>query len=462
MPRIIVKCRYYRSEKTRKSIGGLLQYIATREGVAKLNDAQKNKSATEKQKECIDQFVNAYRSVVNMPEYSAFEKSNTRGNASELIAAVIEMHPELLSGKTYLDYIATRPRVERISGSHGLFSDEGSALDLADEVRKMEAYSGNVYSVIISIKREDAERLSYNNAEKWRDMIRANKDVISKAHGIPLDKLCWYGAFHNEKHHPHVHLMIYSKDDIERGYLNNKGIELMRKTFGKEIFRADLQEIYDRQTHYRNLLTSEAIEEFDSLADSIKFGLCYNPMVVKKVAELAGRLQSVKGKKVYGYLPPEVKRQVDDIVDELEKDENVKRLYDLWYLARCEVENTYTDHYSPQLPLSEENVFKPIRNAVIKRAFELGKELNETNTENEKTDKDNSTNNTMPYNKPTNTAASSIANAKVITAVSRLGKDISNIFRQEFDGYTNDPALRVDSKLRREIEAKKKGQNISM
>lgn len=254
MPRIIVKCRYYQSEKTRKSIGGLLRYIATREGVDKLSDAQKNKSATEKQKECIDQFVNAYKSIVNMPEYSAFEKSNTRGDASELIAAVIEMHPELLSGKTYLDYIATRPRVERISGSHGLFSDEGSALNLADEVRKMEAYSGNVYSVIISIKREDAERLSYNNAEKWRDMIRANKDVIAKAHGIPLDKLCWYGAFHNEKHHPHVHLMLYSKDDIDHGYLNNKGIELMRKTFGKAIFRADLQEIYDRQTHYRNLL----------------------------------------------------------------------------------------------------------------------------------------------------------------------------------------------------------------
>ena len=62
MPRIIVKCRYYQSEKTRKSIGGLLQYIATREGVAKLSDGQSNKPATEKQKECIDQFVNAYRS----------------------------------------------------------------------------------------------------------------------------------------------------------------------------------------------------------------------------------------------------------------------------------------------------------------------------------------------------------------------------------------------------------------
>ena len=155
-------------------------------------------------------------------------------------------------------------------------------------------------------------------------------------------------------------------------------------------------------------------------------------------------------------------RKVDDIVDELEKDERVKRLYDVWYLAKCEVENTYTDHFSPQLPLSEENVFKPIRNAVIKRAFELGKELNETNTENEKTDKGSSTNNTIPYNKPTKTVASSIARAKVITAVSRLGKDISNIFRQEFDGYANDPAWGVDSKLRREIEAKKKGQNISM
>lgn len=448
MPRIIVKCRYYKTENTRKNLGGLLEYIAKREGVQKCDDNWKNVSVTAAQREVIDRLLKTVRHMKQTNEYAEFEQYPTRGNASELIASVIEAHPELLDEKTYLDYIATRPRAEKIGGTHGLFSDDGMVLDLSDEVRKLQAYSGNVYSVIVSVKREDAERLGYNRAEEWRDMIRAQKEVLAKAHNIPLDKLRWYGAFHNEAHHPHVHLMLYSEDETEQGYLSNKGIEQMRRTFGTEIFRADIHELYDRQTSHRNLLTSEAIDRFNALADRLQYDLAYNPEVAKKLKTLAVRLQSVKGKKVYGYLPQDVKRMVDELVDELEKDENVKRMYDLWYQAKCAVENTYTDHFSPQLPLSQENVFKPIRNAVVKRANELGKELVQNeNASSEKT---------------TTTVSAPANDSRIVGTVIRLGKDISDTFRQRFDEYVHDPVMQVDSKLRREIQAKKRGQRFTM
>lgn len=454
----------------------MLEYVATREGVQKCEDGWRSSPVTAKQQKLIDTLIRSIPSVKKYFEYEEYQNSQTRGNASELIAAVIESHPELLGEKTYLDYIATRPRAERIGGTHGLFSDEGKVLNLSDEVRKMEQFDGNIYSVIISIKRQDAERLGFNNAEKWRDMIRAQKDTLAKAHGIPVDKLCWYGAFHNEAHHPHVHLMLYSTDDIDHGYLTNKGIEAMRRTFGKEIFRSDLQEIYDKQTSHRNRLTSEAIDEFDALAESVKLGLCNNPTVVKKLTDLAEKLQTVKGKKVYGYLPSDAKRMVDELVDELEKDETVKRLYDLWYEAKCAVENTYTDHFSPQLPLSQENVFKPIRNAVVKRALELGKALAEDapssedeQHESDESEGDSKSKSSSPRpsdsssgSSPKPSTPSGRSGAKIVTAVTRLGKDISNTFRQQFYDYANDPVIAVDSRLRREIEAKKKGQNISM
>lgn len=452
MPKIIVKCRYYKTENTRRNLGGLLEYIAKREGVRKCDDGWKNAPPTAAQRGVIEKLLKNAQSVKQTDEYTEYEKYPTRGNASELIASALEAHPSFLDDKTYLDYIATRPRAERIGGTHGLFSDDGTVLDLADEVRKLRAYNGNVYSAIISVKREDAERLGYNRAEEWRDMIRAQKEVLAKSHNIPLDKLRWYGAFHNEAHHPHVHLMLYSEDKTEQGYLSNKGIELMRKTFGSEIFRADIRELYDKQTVQRNLLIEEAREEFDALADGLKFDLVYNSDIVRKLKDLALRMQNVKGKKVYGYLPKDVKRMVDELVDELEKDETVKRMYDLWYEAKCAVENTYTDHFSPQLPLSQENVFKPIRNAVVKRANELGKILMRV----ENTSSDEKTKQSSPA------AEQAQDDGMVATAVIRLGKDISDTFRQRYDECAHDPAMKVDRKLLREIQAKKRGQRLTM
>lgn len=96
--------------------------------------------------------------------------------------------------------LATRPRVERIEGTHGLFSDHDVALDLYEESDRLREFDGNVFTVIVSLKREDAERLGYNNAERWRELARSKIDLVAKEHDIPLGSLKWYDAFHNESH----------------------------------------------------------------------------------------------------------------------------------------------------------------------------------------------------------------------------------------------------------------------
>ena len=486
MPRVIVKCKYYSSDKSARDIGGMLKYIATREGVEKLGDGWLNEPVSKAQEDLIMRFTEMHKGCRRLQEYGDYNTKRTKGAASEFISAVIENFPELLSDKTYLDYIATRPRVERIEGTHGLFSDHDVALDLYEESDRLREFNGNVFTVIVSLKREDAERLGYNNAERWRELARSKIDLVAKEHGIPLGSLKWYGAFHNESHHPHMHLMLYSTNQEKRGYIDKKGIDNLRHLFGTEIFKYELADIYDEQTKQRDLLNADARDEITALADKINNGLADNGEFVMKFVALAKRMQSVSGKKVYGYLPKSVKAMVNELVDLLEKDEDINRIYELWYQAKCAVYATYTDNPPLKKPMSQEEAFKPIRNAMIKEADELGKMLlsleneqdNQTVGTPEDTDDDKSskggglshtTNNTGSNTQTANTAQpkshsnyTAARNGYIATSITRFGNSLSRIFRDRFDEQAKHAPMGVDSRLKREIEAKKKGQNISM
>lgn len=476
MPRVIVKCRYYNSERSVYSAGGYLEYIGTREGVEKLGDAWKTAKATKNQVDFINAIVQKKSAITRTDEYKNFLASQTRGNASELISSIIENNPELLSDKTYLDYMATRPRVEKIEGTHGLFSDSDKVINLSEASKRVTEHKDNVYTVIVSLKRNDAEQLEYNTAERWRDLVRAHIDEIAEQHQIPLRDLEWYGAFHNESNHPHIHLLLYSRNEQEKGYITKTGIDNLRRMFGTAIFADEIHQLYDEQTERRNKLNSESIDEFNELCMLVEQGLCTNPKIVKMVTELSDRLKTIKGKKQYGYLPKSVKAMVDGIVDELEEDERIKRLYDLWYECKCLIYQTYTDVPPKRLPLSQENAFKPIRNAVIKRASELAFGLaydepipqenphtSDTSTTTSGTQAGGNTTSSTSTNTASSTQPTSNQyKPQILTNVTRLGKDIADTFRDRYQEMVDNPVITVDSKLKREIEAKKKGQRLSM
>ena len=354
---------------------------------------------------------------------------------------------------------------------------------MEEEAEKVREHEGNIFTVIVSLKHPDAERLGYNYAERWRTLVQNRIDDIAKEYKIPPGSLKWFGAFHNESHHPHIHLLLYSTDKFEKGFINKKGIDNLRRLFGTEIFRDDLNNVYDEQTEYRNLLNADARDAVSVLADKIKNGLADNNEFVIKFVELAKRMQSVKGKRVYGYLPKSVKAMVKKVVDLLEKDTDIQHIYELWYQAKCAVYATYTDNPPPKKPLSGEEAFKPIRNAVIKEADELGKlllifdndeeTLNHDTTEKNFTENDNNstlpapntnsgTQNTNTSNPKNATDQASVKNGYMLASITRFASSLSRIFRERFDEQASNAPTNVDSRLWREIEAKKKGQNISM
>lgn len=369
MAKLITKFKYLKPS-ARQSVGGYAKYIATREGVEKVDDTFKTDPSTEKQKKLIERILRDFPDSNSMLEYEDYLKEPTLGNASEFITRALEDNAnEALNAKTYADYIATRPRAERF-GSHGLFTDDGIRVKLEDVSRELNEYEGNVWTVIISLCREDAERLGFNSGERWRDMLRTQTETIAKNFKIPVEDLKWYAAFHNESHHPHVHLMVYSSEQA-KPYLTQKGIMNLRSAFAKDVFADDLLSIYEKQTEHRNVLRAQSRDVIAEIVSRINSGAYDNPALEYKLLDLADRLSKTSGKKQYGYLKADVKAIVNGIVSDLAADERISSLYDPWYEQREEVIRTYTEELPERIPLVDNPEFKSIKNMVIQEALNI-------------------------------------------------------------------------------------------
>lgn len=369
MAKLVTKFKYIKPN-SKLNAGGYAKYIATREGVEKLDDTQGLAPATLKQQQFIEKLLHDFPDSAEMLEYNDYVKSGTVSSASEFITRTLEDNAfHIMQTKTYADYIATRPRAERI-GTHGLFTDDGVKVSLTEVSDELKKHEGNVWTMIVSLRREDAERLSFNTGARWRDMLRTQTEVIAKNLKLPMDDFKWYAAFHNESHHPHIHLIAYS-DTVNEGFLTKKGIDNIRSSLARSIFAQDNIEIYKRQTEYRDTLRQSSRKLIADIIGRINAGGYDNPKAEELLLHLANRLANYSGRKQYGYLKPELKSVVDAIVDELSSDERVKELYDLWYEQKFEVLRNYTDTLPPQIPLSQNKEFKSVRNAVIEEAMNI-------------------------------------------------------------------------------------------
>lgn len=302
MADIILKCRYL-SPRAKSHAGNLIRYIATREGVA------------------IDKREN------------------------------------------YVGYIAMRPGAEK-RGAHGLFHAGETPLALSKVAREVVAHEGIVWTNILSITRKDAERLGYETGEAWRTLLKANTHLMADAMKIPAGDLIWYAAFHNEAHHPHIHMVAYSKG--KEPYLSEAGIQKMKSAFAREIFREDLLPLYAMQTERREAIGKET----EKTISEILSAPAKNPVLIAKFTELSTRLKMVKGRKVYGYLPGPLRKLTDEILTELSKEDALAACYAAWQEGQRSIETIYQDapRKAPQ-SLSENKAFRNLKNKIITEAL---------------------------------------------------------------------------------------------
>lgn len=368
MAKLVTKFKYLKPGSN--SAGKYLKYIATREGVEMIDNSKKYAPATVKQKQFIEKMLLDFPDATESLEYADYIAKPNRINASELISRTMENNIDVIAdSKTYADYIATRPRTQKF-GSHGLFTDDGIAINLSKVSEELNNHNGNVWTMIVSLHREDAERLGFNRGERWRDMLRTQVEQLSTNLKIPMKNLRWYAAFHNESHHPHIHLIAYSVVENE-GYLTKQGIERMRSSLASDIFQQDLISVYEKQTEHRREIKESSKDIMDKIISEINSGVYDNPLLEEKLLQLSKRLSRTSGKKVYGYLKSDVKSLIDSIVDLIADDERVSKLYDLWYENKLNIIRTYTDEMPDKIPLSQNKEFKSIKNMVITQAMNI-------------------------------------------------------------------------------------------
>lgn len=374
IPRIIVKSGYIQSRKHREYY---TNYIATRDGVEKFKISNGDKPATLRQKEMINRMISDYPSTKHMFEYEDYIKEPYRENASELISAIIDQNlNDIATKENYTNYIATRPRVERL-GEHGLFSDAGAVADLKKIAKEIGEHEGYVWTHIISLKREDAQRLGFDNAHSWMNLCQAKRNELAEAMKIDPSDLKWYAAYHDEGHHPHIHMMVYSANP-RNGFLTNKGIGKIRKMFAGEIFKNDLVHIYQEQTKTRDEIKSYSKDVVENLLSGINHPLIDNDVIFQKILGLRESLKDYHGRMVYGYIPKNAKQIVDDILKELEKDENIKQLYEQWLLYKKDIHQTYSAKNLENLdiPMFEQKEFKSIKNIILKEVMNYDMDFN--------------------------------------------------------------------------------------
>ncbi len=345
-----------------------MKYIATREGVEVLTGKG---PATEKQKEMVSKLLKDFPDMRDSFEYEDYKQAPTLHNASALISAALDTHMQNLQSENgYLRYIATRPGAEK-HGAHGLFGREENA-DLTAAMQDLTAHDGNVWTIIYSLHREDAERLGYNNAAAWQKLLVRQQSKFAEAFHVSASALHWYAAYHDADTHPHIHMMLWTDQET---VLKRDAVVKLRSAMTNSIFQAELENLYIRKDAAYKDVTEAARAVMHDLVGRMESVADPPASIQQKLLELALELHTTSGKKQYAYLKKPLKDKVDEIVDELEKLPEVAAYYSVWNGVRDTLEGYYKNRPRQHNPLSQQKEFRPIKNAIIQEAERLRQQM---------------------------------------------------------------------------------------
>ena len=443
MPKIIVTSRYLKSG-SKKNLANYVKYVATREGSVAMKNIDESTPATKNQQELILSLLNDFPDNKELFEYEDYIKNPTIKNSSALISEVIDRNMDRLTNReNYVGYLANRPGAVKYN-SHGLFNEKNKPIDLEKATKEIANHGGNVWTHVVSLRRDDAQKMGYDNLKAWRDLVIRQIPSIAKNQKIDLKKLRWYAAFHDKKTNPHVHIIVYSTNERE-GFLTNHGIEKIRSGFANDIYSDELLHLYEQQTDLRNLLKKESEQLIKSLAEKISQNHDFNPELMNLVAKLHTQLSESKGKKVYGYLKPDVKKTVDEIFMRLASNESVKKMYDLW----CEMEQQKHDVYSSakvQFPnLVDNKEFRAVKNMIVQTVLQMDFQQPEIKVE-------------MPKIADENT--DQFKNEILANTIFNLFANLSRCIEDDYHHKFQSGRKMIDSKLRRMIQEKNQALGI--
>ena len=436
-----------------KNLSNYVKYIATREGAAVVKENNGTAPATKAQQELITSLLKDFSDSKSSFAYEEYKNSPTQKNASKFIDETIEHNSDIVANKkNYMGYLANRPGAVKF-GSHGLFSQTDEPISLKKVAMEVAEHKGNVWTHVVSLRRDDAQKMGYDNLTVWRELVKRQIPNIAKQSKINMANLKWYAAFHDKETNPHVHIVVYSTNERE-GFLTEDGIEKIRSGFMNDIYADELKHLYQQQTETRDLLKAESAKLMKQLSSDIAYNNCIDTEIVDLMRKLHGQLQNTKGKKVYGYLHKDTKQTVNEIFFRLSQNDTIQKMYRLW----CDMEQSKHDFYSSakvDFPSMVDNEhFKSVKNMIIHSAMERlsdaplieSENAPDTNT----TESDNVIGDINEVSMPLVANENSFAGAAL-----ELLLGVSRFINEDYDKEQRKLYSKVDKKLRKAIECKR-------
>ena len=459
MPRIIVTSRYLKSGN-KKNLSNYVKYIATRPGSVTKDILNEDKQVTEKQKKLIETMLKDFPDSRTIYEYDDYVANPNQNSASAFISEVLERYSDRIdSMQNYISYLANRPGAVK-HGKHALFSQEDKEIELNKVAKEIAEHKGNVWTHVVSLRREDAEKMGYTDLNSWRELILRNIPVIAKQSKIDMKNLKWYAAFHDKKTNPHVHIVVYSTN-VREGFLTKTGIEKIRSAFANDIYHDELYSLYGQQNTLRNKLKKESEELMASLSVVSKDDFEMSQEVIQLVSKLSAQLNEHRGKKYYAFLKPQVKQTVDEIFLQLADNEKIKKMYELW----CELEQKKHDTYSSAKmtfpPMTDNVQFKSVKNMIIQTVLDMNLPEAEGAAEQEQADEeemdyspaDVTVSNNSSDNEPQEELQQKEQEALTATVMS-LFVNMCSIIRNDYAQKQRKMRTKVDKKLLKVIRKK--------
>ena len=459
MPRIIVTSRYLKSGN-KKNLSNYVKYIATRPGSVTKDILNEDKQVTEKQKKLIETMLKDFPDSRTIYEYDDYVSNPNQNSASAFISEVLERYSDRMDSiQNYISYLANRPGAVK-HGKHALFSQEDKEIELNKVAKEIAEHKGNVWTHVVSLRREDAEKMGYTDLDSWRQLILRNIPVIAKQSKIDLKNLQWYAAFHDKETNPHVHIVVYSTN-VREGFLTKTGIEKIRSAFANDIYHDELYSLYGQQNTLRNELKKESEELMSSLSVLSKDDFEMSSEMIQLVSKLSAQLNEHRGKKYYAFLKPQVKQTVDEIFSQLADNEKVKKMYELW----CELEQKKHDTYSSAKmtfpPMTDNVQFKSVKNMIIQTVLDMNLPEAEGAAEQEQADEeemdyspaDVTVSNNSSDNEPQEELQQKEQEALTATVMS-LFVNMCSIIRNDYAQKQRKMRTKVDKKLLKVIRKK--------
>ncbi|MFI3238747.1 MAG: MobP3 family relaxase [Lachnospiraceae bacterium] len=308
------------------------------------------------------------------------------------------------SNYAHIQYIATRPRVMKNENmNHGLFGrlEVGDIEHFEDykDIARL-AYQNSrkgitMYRGIISFSEEIAKELFLADQKTWKRYIEKHIITLAEKNNIKREDFAFVCAVHNEKSHPHVHIAFWDKSSKIRGsYVSPKVPNNIRKQLIKDTFKDKILKFSkgkDEATKSMRAITNEMVDEFDLYFRNMKakdfkkvksyyadeeneleYDFHFTDKFLNRVADKAFRIRNSlpeRGRISYQLLPPDVKDEVDSLVEYIiNNHEDIAKMVSEYVTSKMKITELYggsDDYLKSQKDKYEKEAKKIIANRIL-------------------------------------------------------------------------------------------------